>query len=76
MRTSRGIPEEGGLMHHVVHHVQFLKISVRGKIGHMKEYGDVIVRTAEFAPYKSKYNRRLALQRVDVVVNLEQPIRA
>ena len=36
----------------------------------------LIVRTAEFAPYKSKYNGTLALQRVDAVVNLEQRIRA
>ena len=47
-------------MYHVVHHVQFLKISVRGKIGRMKYYGHVD-HTAEFTPYKSKYNGKLAL---------------
>ena len=50
-------------MHHVVHHVQFLKISVRGKIGHMKEYGDVIVRTG--SDQMKKAQKKLTLSKID-----------
>ena len=38
----------------------------------MKVYENVIVLTAEFAPFKSKRNGRLALNEVDAMVNLEQ----
>ena len=48
--------------------------SLRGKIGHIKEYEDV--HTADFAPYKSKHNGELTLYGVDAVVNLKQHTRA
>ena len=35
---------------------------MRGKFNHMKVYENVIVLTAEFAPFKSKRNGRLALK--------------
>ena len=40
--------------------------SLRGKIGHIKEYEDV--HTAGFAPYKSKHNGELTLYGVDAMV--------
>ena len=49
---------------------------MRGELNHMKVYENVIVLTAEFAPFKSKRNGRLALYEVDAMVNLEQSTRA